>query len=317
MAPKSKKTSSASSSKAEDNSSKKVMINEPRVFSYQEITEMTDQFHKLLGAGEYGRVYQGTYNNRNVAVKIYKLTGKRYWENERDALSSLDDSKNIVSLIGIQYDDGEHFSIVMNHVSTTLQVVLERKELEWKVAHKILLQLATAIQELSRKDFVVGDIKLDNVLLDQDYNVFLCDFGSARRGGKDMPTVNSHYAAKEVSLKGHGSYATDIFSFGVIMLQMIMKENKFGGVPSTPFLHVAGKQKRESSSKKEDDHISVKAKTKYNLSQEVVHKSILSSGCSTKDAATLAKLGIECADHFENRRPTVDEVIAKLRGLKS
>ncbi|XP_075481312.1 putative receptor-like protein kinase At4g10390 [Primulina tabacum] len=163
-------------------------------------------------------------------------SSKKTPQNERDALSSLDDA-HIVSLIGIQCDDDEeHFSLVLNYVPGNLEVVLQEMKLEWTGIHNKLLQLAMAIQEISSKDFVLGDIKPDNVLLDKEYNVFVCYFGSARKGGKNIPTVNWHYTARELFINGNGSYPVYIYSFGVILLQMIMMINDFGEVPTKSFV---------------------------------------------------------------------------------
>ncbi|XP_073059718.1 probable receptor-like protein kinase At4g10390 [Primulina eburnea] len=326
MAPKSRnagkiKLISASSSEASPKSSKKTHERkDPRVFTYVELEELTDGFNTPIGEGKYGKVYKGTFNYRDIAVKVYDYADKAYWENERDALSSLDDV-HIVSLIGIQCDDEEHFSLVLNYVPGNLEVVLQEMKLEWPGVHKILLQLAMAIQEISRKDFVVGDIKPDNVLLDKEYNVFVCDFGSARKGGKNIPTVNWHYTARELFINGNGSSASDVYSFGVILLQMIMKINDFGEVPTKSSVtrpeRMSKRKGGSSSSRKEEkNHISVIAKY-YKQIDQVVHKTIVSSGCSTEDAIKLAKLGISCTDDFENRRPSIDEVISQLRGLKS
>ncbi|XP_073154120.1 probable receptor-like protein kinase At4g10390 [Henckelia pumila] len=216
METKSKKAA-GSSSKASKTQQRK---DDPRIFTYEQLKEMTNEFDKLIGEGQYAKVYKGTLNNKDIAVKIYMDEYKMYWENEREALINFD-HPNIVSLLGIYHDDNR-FCLILNYVPRNLEEVLEGN-LGWPYAHKILLQLAAAIGEISAKNFVVGDIKPDNVLIDEEYNVCLCDFGSAKIGGKDLPTVNPYYAAKEILLKGSGTPAADVYSFGVILLQIIMK----------------------------------------------------------------------------------------------
>ncbi|XP_073148816.1 probable receptor-like protein kinase At4g10390 isoform X2 [Henckelia pumila] len=158
-----------------------------RVFTYAQLSEMTNQFDNLVGEGQYAKVYKGRLNNKDIAVKIYLKQKKMYWE----ALMAFD-HPNIVTLLGTNdNNDDERLCLVLNYLPKNLEVVLEEGNLGWPQVHKILSQLAAAIGKISGKIFVVGDIKPKNVLLDEEYNVCLCDFGSAKIGGKDLPTVNT------------------------------------------------------------------------------------------------------------------------------
>ncbi|XP_012830654.1 PREDICTED: probable receptor-like protein kinase At4g10390 [Erythranthe guttata] len=221
----------------------------------------------------------------------------------------------------------------MKFVPRTLEKVLETKEggivgyeLNWARTLGILKQLANGIKALIAEDYVSGDIKPDNVLVDEEYNVFLCDFGSAKKGGRNLPTVNGEYGPIEVKESGQGdSKKSDIYSYGVILLQVIMKENHFACLDRASSLNEqvdfykkilkGGTSRRDSNSSKSqklEPHVSILARVAKERQGHAVHKTLLQSGCSTSDAEKLTVLGIACTEEKVNSRPLIETVIATL-----
>ncbi|KAI4312777.1 hypothetical protein MLD38_037571 [Melastoma candidum] len=225
------------------------------VWKWEEIVKATGNFSLLIGSGGFGNVYRGRLTRgrslRKVAVKVVDCsTGRRRLalEQELGVLLQLR-HENIVEILGYCIDREEEGALIFDYVSNgTIEEKLhpERrsceetpsrrssKTLPWKNRVKIAFQLARAIEYLHRKSVIHGDIKPSNVLLDEDLNCKLCDFGSSKKmRTTDCSPMSNHkvrnnrimgspgYADPEYLRTGMASEKNDVYGFGMVLLELV------------------------------------------------------------------------------------------------
>ncbi|XP_042427987.1 probable serine/threonine-protein kinase PIX13 [Zingiber officinale] len=220
-----------------------------RVFSFAELRNATRGFRpdSLLGEGGFGRVYKGWVEEKTlnpaksgagmvVAVKKLNpesLQGIEEWQSEINFLGRLS-HPNLVKLLGYCWEDRELLLVYEHMPKGSLENHLFRRgviePLTWKLRLKIAIGAARGLAFLhgSEKQIIYRDFKASNILLDTNYNAKLSDFGMAKIG----PTGgNSHvttrvmgtfgYAAPEYVATGHLYVKSDVYGFGVVLLEML------------------------------------------------------------------------------------------------
>ncbi|CAA0808924.1 Serine/threonine-protein kinase-like protein [Striga hermonthica] len=228
------KSSSQPKNKRDD--TKPIKITE---FDYTDLELATSNFSdsKLLGRGSHGLVYKGVLRGgRLVAVK--KPSQKtpvsqtpNEFENEIDILSKLQSPK-IVNLVGFTKKESRDRLLVVEFMSRgTLFDVLHSnpRPLSWGRRVKLALQTARAIETLhsSNPPVIHRDIKSANVLIDSNFNARLGDFGLALRIGDDYrfkstpPAGTMGYLDPCYVTPDNLSTKTDVFSFGILLLEII------------------------------------------------------------------------------------------------
>ncbi|KAL3537567.1 hypothetical protein ACH5RR_000933 [Cinchona calisaya] len=211
-------------------------------FSYIELEAATNGFseQKLLGRGSHGLVYKGVLRSgRLVAVKkssrrqrISSTSENSEVENEIDILSKLQ-SPRLVNLVGFANSDSHDRLLVVEFMSNgTLYDVLHSNSRppSWGRRIKLALQTAKAIDTLhsSSPSVIHRDIKSANVLIDRNFNARLGDFGLALRCHVDDYRLRSTPPAGTMGYLDPGyvtpdnlSTKTDVFSFGILLLEII------------------------------------------------------------------------------------------------
>ncbi|CAM8890155.1 unnamed protein product [Rhodiola kirilowii] len=215
-------------------------------FSYEEMRTATKQFRPdlIVGEGGFGIVYRGTLDeavragSKTVKVAIKELNpegfqGDREWLAEINYLGQLS-HPNLVKLIGYCCED-EHRLLVYEYMeSGSLEKNLFRRTgptLTWSTRMKIALDAARGLAFLhgAERPIIYRDFKTSNILLDEDYNAKLSDFGLAKEGPMgDQTHVSTRvmgtygYAAPEYVMTGHLTARSDVYGFGVVLLELLI-----------------------------------------------------------------------------------------------
>ncbi|WZY82912.1 hypothetical protein YC2023_029296 [Brassica napus] len=183
-----------------------------------------------LGQGGFGTVYKGTLlNGKEIAVKRLARgsEGGIEFRNEVLLLTRLQ-HKNLVKLLGFCNEGDEEILVYefVSHSSLDRFIFDEEKRslLTWEVRFKIIEGIARGLvylHEDSQLKIIHRDLKTSNILLDAEMNPKVADFGTARLG----------YMAPEYLNHGQISAKSDVFSFGVVLLEMIsgQRNNSFEG----------------------------------------------------------------------------------------
>ncbi|GMN73520.1 hypothetical protein TIFTF001_056108 [Ficus carica] len=143
--------------------------------------------------------------------------------------------RNLVSLLGFCSEASERLLIYEFLGNGSLDHFIfdpvKRIELTWELWYKIICGIARGIlylHEDSKHRVVHRDLKASNVLLDENMNPKISDFGMARLFGVDQSEANTHrpmgtygYMAPEYASHGHFSAKSDVFSFGVLILELV------------------------------------------------------------------------------------------------
>ncbi|KAL5063206.1 hypothetical protein RYX36_024943 [Vicia faba] len=209
-------------------------------FDFSTIANATDNFSpiKKLGEGGYGPVYKGVLaNGREIAVKrlsIKSVQGPREFQNEVILIANLQ-HRNLVKLIGCCIHNDERILIYEYMPNRSLDnFIFDRTKsqvLDWNTRFHIISGIARGLLYLhqdSRVRIIHRDLKTSNILLDNDMNPKISDFGLARAFGGDhdeantVRVVGTHgYMPPEYAVYGSFSVKSDVFSFGVIVLEII------------------------------------------------------------------------------------------------
>ncbi|KAJ1291230.1 hypothetical protein BS78_02G301500 [Paspalum vaginatum] len=200
-------------------------------------TENFDEANKL-GEGGFGAVYKGVLlDHQEIAVKRLSHSSRQGVEelkNELVLVAKLQ-HKNLVRLIGVCLEDHEKLLVYEYMPNKSLDTVLfdhnRRSELDWGKRFKIVNGIARGLQYLhedSQVKIIHRDLKASNVLLDYDFNPKISDFGLARLFGSDQSqdvtnrVVGTYgYMSPEYAMRGHYSVKSDVFSFGVLILEIV------------------------------------------------------------------------------------------------
>ncbi|KAK4858483.1 hypothetical protein QYF36_017135 [Acer negundo] len=191
-----------------------------------------------LGEGGFGEVYKGVLSSgQEIAVKRLSSSsgqGTEEFKNEVVLVAKLQ-HRNLVRLLGFCLEGQEKilvYEFVPNKSLDYFLFDLEKQgQLDWTRRYKIIGGIARGIlylHEDSRLRIIHRDLKASNVLLDGDMNPKISDFGMARIVGVDQSQANTNrivgtygYMSPEYAMHGQFSVKSDVFSFGVLVLEII------------------------------------------------------------------------------------------------
>ncbi|KAG6426074.1 hypothetical protein SASPL_110288 [Salvia splendens] len=214
---------------------KKVSI---AAIEYPLLVTATNNFDEanILGEGGLGRVYKAHFNDHfHAAVKkIYAggLEAEREFENEVESLSKIQ-HQNIVSLLGYCIHGEARFLVYEMMENGSLELHLHgpnKSRLTWHLRMKIALDVARGLEYLHERcnpPVIHRDLKSSNILLDSNFHAKLSDFGLAVTGGNSNKaniklSGTLGYVAPEYLLDGKLTDKSDVYAFGVVLLELLI-----------------------------------------------------------------------------------------------
>ncbi|KAL1537444.1 non-specific serine/threonine protein kinase [Salvia divinorum] len=299
------------------NESKEVNIGDLPKFTFEMLANATNQFHEdnLLGRGGFGPVYKGVLaNNKEIAVKRLSAEsgqGMQEFMNEVIVISKLQ-HRNLVKLLGGCVEKDEKILIYEYMPNKSLDACLfgptnpTKKLLDWNMRSSIIEGIGRGILYLhrdSRLRIIHRDLKPSNVLLDQDWNPKISDFGMARifggneDHGSTARVVGTYgYMAPEYGMEGRFSEKSDVYSFGVLILEIIKgKKNThyFNDELSLSLIGCAWKMWNEGNG------------------LSFVEESIASRE-TEEEMVRCIQMGLLCVQEYPKDRPSIEIVLSML-----
>ncbi|KAL8028738.1 hypothetical protein ABFX02_14G180200 [Erythranthe guttata] len=314
--------------------------------SYQDLACYTDNFSEsnYLCHFQFGKLYRGKIGERYVMVKIWEVSEKYYYKpgdyefRLMDEVCLLGHRKMInhpgmLKLLGYCYED-DLLGIVYDFkpFDTVYNLILE-DGLTWLQRIKVLVGLASILSSLHTvksppyKPFIFRNLDCAHIVLDEDYNPKLCDFGLVSGGiFPDRTIYTCHHVIGSYGYiditsfdEGCSSAKQDVYAFGVILLSMISKrvyteEDRLSYAPNV-FRWAWGRcfeydREKDSDSKKHDSDTGDSKKPKFS----VVHPSLVAEDpdFDPSDGYKITSLGLDCTGRNLSERPTMKQVFRSL-----
>ncbi|KAI8533269.1 hypothetical protein RHMOL_Rhmol11G0284600 [Rhododendron molle] len=292
-----------------------------RIFSYPELKNATKNFRAdtVLGEGGFGKVYKGwleekltSRNGTGSVVAVKKLSsesmqGLEEWQSEVDFLGRLS-HPNLVKLVGYCWEDKELLLVyefmqkgsLENHLFGRGSAI---QPLPWDIRFKILLGAARGLEFLhtSEKHIIYRDFKASNILLDGSYNAKISDFGLAKLGpSASQSHVTTRvmgtygYAAPEYMATGHLYVKSDVYCFGVVLVEMLT------GLHALDTTRPSGRHNLVDWIK---PYLGERRKLKHTMDSRLEGK------YPSKAALQIAQLALKCLGPEPKTRPSMKEVV--------
>ncbi|XP_068638912.1 probable serine/threonine-protein kinase PBL17 [Aristolochia californica] len=295
------------------------------IFTYSEMKLATKNFRPdlILGEGGFGVVYKGVidenirpgYKSTRVAVKVLDpegFQGDREWLAEVNYLGQLS-HPNLVKLIGYCCEN-EHRLLVYEYMASgSLEKHLFRRvsvTMTWPTRMKIAYGAAQGLAFLheAERPIIYRDFKTSNILLDLDYNAKLSDFGLAKDGPMgDQTHVSTRvmgtygYAAPEYVMTGHLTARSDVYGFGVVLLEILI-----------------GRRAMDKSRPSREHNLVEWARPLLNHNRKMLKilDPRIEGQYSVKAAQKAANLAYQCLSQNPKGRPTMTQVVDILEALQ-
>ncbi|KAK8453823.1 hypothetical protein SEVIR_5G346900v4 [Setaria viridis] len=209
------------------------------IFDLGTIAAATDGFsiNNKLGEGGFGPVYKGKLEDgMEIAVKTLSKTsaqGLDEFKNEVLLIAKLQ-HRNLVRLLGCSISGQERMLVYEYMANKSLDYFLFEKAnvvLDWQVRYRIIEGITRGLLYLhqdSRYRIIHRDLKAANVLLDKEMTPKISDFGMARIFGNEETEINTRkvvgtygYMSPEYAMDGIFSVKSDVFSYGVLLLEIV------------------------------------------------------------------------------------------------
>ncbi|XP_010667681.1 G-type lectin S-receptor-like serine/threonine-protein kinase SD1-13 [Beta vulgaris subsp. vulgaris] len=291
-----------------------VKLQDLPLFRFEELAAATNNFDDRykLGQGGFGPVFKGELEDRQeIAVKRLSRAsgqGQQEFMNEVDVISKVQ-HRNLVKLLGCCVDGEEKMLVYEYMPNKSLDAFIfdpqDRELLGWKKRLNIIEGICRGLLYLhrdSRLKIIHRDLKASNILLDEDLNPKISDFGLARIfGGKEdqgntKRVVGTYgYMSPEYAMEGRFSEKSDVYSFGVLLLEIISgkKNTSFNDDDSMSLVGYAWKLRN-------DDNI-------LSLIDPTIQDTHFQG-----EILRCIEVGLLCVQEFPEERPSISTIISML-----
>ncbi|WZZ13364.1 hypothetical protein YC2023_106453 [Brassica napus] len=288
-----------------------------KAFTFEELRKCTDNFSEAndVGGGGYGKVYKGILpSGKLLAIKRAQQgssQGELEFKTEIELLSRVH-HKNVVKLLGFCFDRSEQMLVYEYIPNGSLTDGLSGKNgirLDWTRRLKIALGSSKGLaylHELADPPIIHRDIKSNNILLDENLNAKVADFGLSKLVGdpeKNHVTTQVKgtmgYLDPEYYMTNQLTEKTDVYGFGVVMLELLTGKSPI----------VGGKYVVKEVKAKMD-----KSKNLYDL-QELVATTIIANSENLNGFEKYVDLALRCVDGEGVNRPSMGEVVKEIENI--
>ncbi|KAG7953465.1 hypothetical protein I3843_12G110900 [Carya illinoinensis] len=286
-------------------------------FTLRQIKTATNNFDAAnkIGEGGFGSVYKGLLSDGTmVAVKQLSSKskqGNREFLNEIGMISALQ-HPHLVKLYGCCVEGNQLLLVYEYMENNSLARALFGPEeyqlqLDWPTRHRICVGIARGLaylHEESRLKIVHRDIKATNVLLDKNLNPKISDFGMAKLDEEDNTHISTRiagtygYMAPEYALHGYLTDKADVYSFGIVALEIVSGKSNTSHRPRGESLHLLD--------------WALVLKEKGNLLDLADPR--LGSNYRKEDVMRMINVALLCANVSAAVRPTMSSVVSMLEG---
>ncbi|XP_060199268.1 G-type lectin S-receptor-like serine/threonine-protein kinase At4g27290 isoform X2 [Lycium barbarum] len=284
------------------------------LFQLSTITKATNNFsvNNKIGEGGFGPVYKGVLEGQEIAVKRLSrssMQGLDEFKNEVIYIAKLQ-HRNLVRLLGGCIQEEEKMLIYEYMPNKSLNSYIfdqmKNKLLDWPKRFHIINGIARGLLYLhqdSRLRIIHRDLKASNVLLDIEMNPKISDFGIARSvAGNEMGAKTRHvvgtygYMSPEYALDGIFSVKSDVFSFGVLVLEIVSCKRNRGFVHQDHNLNLLGHAWKLY---------------KDGRSLELIDEQLADS-CDISQVLRSIQVGLLCVQQCPDDRPSMSSVVLML-----
>ncbi|XP_022750865.1 probable LRR receptor-like serine/threonine-protein kinase At5g63710 [Durio zibethinus] len=291
-----------------------------RRFSWREIQLATDNFNERnkIGQGGFGKVYKGVLSdNTKVAVKrladYYSPGGEAAFQREVQ-LISVAVHKNLLRLIGFCTTSSERILVYpfMQNLSVAYQLrdlKPGEKGLDWPMRKRVAFGAAHGLEYLHEHcnpKIIHRDLKAANILLDDNFEAVLGDFGLAKLVDTKLTHVTTQvrgtmgHIAPEYLSTGKSSEKTDVFGYGIMLLEL-----------------VTGQHAIDFSRLEEEEDVllldHIKKLLRENRVDDIVDGNL--KIYDPKEVETIVRVALLCTQSSPEDRPTMAEVVKMLDGI--
>ncbi|KAF5957785.1 hypothetical protein HYC85_005010 [Camellia sinensis] len=296
---------------------RKIAFGQLKRFSWRELQLATDNFSEknVLGQGGFGKVYKGVLSdNSKVAVKRlidYESPGGDAAFQREVEMISVAVHKNLLRLIGFCTTPTERLLVYpfMQNLSVAYQIKPGDPVLDWPTRKRVALGTARGLEYLHEHcnpKIIHRDVKAANVLLDEDFEAVVGDFGLAKLVDVRRTNVTTQvrgtmgHIAPEYLSTGKSSERTDVFGYGIMLLEL-----------------VTGQRAIDFSRLEEEDDVllldHVKKLERENRLDAIVDQN-LNENYNILEVEMMIKVALLCTQGSPEDRPAMSDVVRMLEG---